>query len=297
MQRLRDTIRQVAQTNVDLLIEGETGTGKDVVATLLHRLSGRSVRKFVTVNCAALPENLTEMELFGSAYEPQTQIKRERPGRIEASHRGTLFLDEIECLPLTVQGQLLPVVEERRVTLVGATKPKEFDLRIIAASKANLPELADRNEFRADLLYRLNTVRLRIPPLRDRKEDIPLLFSHFLSQASERFAKKIPKISATARRRLFDYDWPGNVRELKNFADSLILGIDNAGEKNLTMNLTLPERVERFEINTICSALEQTNGDVRTTLETLGIPRKTFYDKVSRHQIDINKYRSRPIHQ
>ena len=291
MQRLRETIRQVAPTSVDVLIEGETGTGKEVVAALLHKWSRRSVRKFINVNCAALPSTVAEAELFGTVYDPRSLSRREKIGKIESSDRGTLFLDEIESLPLSLQAQLLPVAEERQVTMIGGEKPKDLDLRIVASSKIDLAEAVERQEFRDDLFYRLNTVRLHLPSLRDRKEDIPLLFAHFMSEAAERFSKKIPKVNASARRRLIDYDWPGNVRELKNFADSLVLGIDNSNGKSLTMGLTLPERVERFESNTICSALEIAKGDVRATVEILGIPRKTFYDKITRHEIDLKKYR------
>ena len=290
---LRKTIQQVAQADVDVLIEGETGCGKEMVARQIHKWSDRSNRRFVTVNCAALPSQLADTELFGSAYDPNTHSRREKPGKIENSHNGTLFLDEIDSLDPNIQGQLLPVVEDRQVTMLGADEPKDLNLRLIVSATKDLTQAVEREEFRADLLYRLNTVRLRIPPLRDRKDDIPLLFSHFITQASDKFNKKAPKISTSARRRLHDYDWPGNVRELKNFADAIVLGIDNAKDKTFSSNISLPERVERFEANAICSALEQTSGNARSAIELLGIPRKTFYDKLSRHQIDINKYRER----
>ena len=293
IERLRTTIKQIAQADVDVLVEGETGTGKEIVATMLHKLSNRDAFKMVTVNCAALPADIAEGELFGSNYDEKTLSRRERPGKIEQSHKGTLFLDEIECLPSSLQGQLLPVVQDREITPVGAKESKALNLRIIASTQKDLTANPDEHGFRSDLLYRLNTIHLRIPPLRDRREDIPLLFSHFVAQAAKSFSKKLPKISASARRRLIDYDWPGNVRELKNFADSIVLGIDNANGSGLGVQLSLPQRVERFESNTIKSALEQTHGDVRATLELLGIPRKTFYDKISRHEIDLNRYRQK----
>jgi two-component system C4-dicarboxylate transport response regulator DctD len=297
MQQLRATIQQVAQADIDILIEGETGTGKEVVAALIHQWSNRAARPFISINCAALPESIAEIELLGAAYDPHTPTQRARTGKIEASNNGTLFLDEIESLSPSIQGQLLPVVEKRKVTTVGGDRPKSMNLRIIASSQIDLSAAAEKQDFRADLLYRLNTVRLRLPPLRDRKEDVPLLFAHFISKAAEKFSKKVPQIGARARGRLIDYDWPGNVRELKNFAYSLVLGIDNSDGKSLTINQTLPKRIERFEVNTICSALEQTKGDVKATLELLGIPRKTFYDKLSRHEIDIKKYRNRAPNQ
>ena len=293
MQRLRTTIQQIAKTDVDVLIEGETGSGKEVVATLIHQWSDRSARNFINVNCAAIPAHLAEVELFGAQHDNTVRSSGAKVGKIEASHNGTLFLDEIECLPLPIQGQLLPVVEERQIPSIFGGSPKSLNLRILVSSQIDLSTASENQGFRTDLLYRLNTVRLRLPPLRDRKEDVPLLFAHFLALAAEKFSAKIPRINSTVQRRLFDYDWPGNVRELKNFAFSFVLGLDGSNSTKFSTDLSLPERVERFESNTIRSTLEQTKGDVRATLELLGIPRKTFYDKLSRHSIDINKYRNR----
>ena len=293
IQRLRSTVQQVAQTDIDVLIEGETGSGKELVASMLHRLSNRSKQPFVNINCAALHGDLAEVELFGSCYDTKMRSRGARIGKIEASHNGTLYLNEIDSLPLAIQGQLLPVVEGRQVITTIGEKPRDLNLRIVASSQTDLSVASESQNFRGDLFYRLNAIHLKVPPLRDRKEDIPLLFAYFLSQACEKYSKKIPNLSAGNRRRLLDYDWPGNIRELKNFAFSVALGIDRPNGASLTANHSLPERVERFEENTIRSTLEQTRGDVRTTLELLGIPRKTFYDKLSRHQIEINRYRDR----
>jgi len=293
MRRLRETVQQVAKTDVDVLIEGETGTGKEVVANLIHQWSDRSARSFINVNCAALPTDRADSELFGSPHDNGTQGSGAKIGKIEASHNGTLFLDEIECLTPQMQGRLLPVVEERKIASIFGNGLKSLNLRILVSSQIDLSTAGENQGFRSDLLYRLNTVRLRIAPLRDRKEDVPLLFAHFIALAEKKFGTKAPKINSSVQRRLFDYDWPGNVRELKNFSYSFVLGLDGSNAQNLTMNLTLPERVVRFEENTIRSTLEQTKGDVRATLGLLNIPRKTFYDKLSRHGIDINKYRNR----
>jgi len=293
MRRLRTTVQQVAKTDVDVLIEGETGTGKEVVASLIHQWSDRSSRNFVSVNCAALQIDRADVELFGSPHDSRGQGAGARVGKIEASHNGTLFLDEIECLTPQLQGRLLPVVEDRQIASIFGDSPKSLNLRILVSSQIDLSTASEHQEFRSDLLYRLNTVRLRVPPLRDRKEDVPLLFAHFVKLAEEKFSTKAPKINSSVQRRLFDYDWPGNVRELKNFSYSFVLNLDDSNGKSLTMDLSLPERVERFEENTIRSTLEQTKGDVRATLDLLNIPRKTFYDKLSRHCIDINKYRNR----
>lgn len=291
MQRLKDMIQQVATADIDILIEGETGTGKDMVASLIHRLSGRSSAEFVSVNCAALPNNLAEAELFGLAEDPLSVTKRERAGKIESSSEGSLALHGIESLSESLQGQLLPVLENREITLVGAGKPKQLDLRVIASTKLDLSRAAENGEFRADVLYRLNTVHIKLPPLRERKDDIPLLFSHFLRDAANRLSKKAPKLDTVIQKRLLDYDWPGNVRELKNYAEALVLGIKNTDTPDLHSKMTLSESVAQFEAGLIRSTLETTKGDVKTTIEILGIPRKTFYDKVSRHEIDLSQYR------
>ena len=212
-------------------------------------------------------------------------------GKIEQSHKGTLFLDEIDSLPLNIQGQLVPVLESRKMLGMSVTGGKKLSLRVIASTSKDLLMGVEQGEFRADLYYLLSTVRLRLPSLRNRRDDIPLLFAHFVSLATQKFSKKTPRMNLITQQRLIEYEWPGNVRELKNYADSIVLGIEEQNVLNTVEQLSLPDRVEKFEANTICSALEQTNGDVRSTIKQLGIPRKTFYDKVTRHKININKYR------
>lgn len=293
MQHLRSTIKQLSQTDIDVLIEGETGTGKEIVASLLHNSNTRSKHPFVNVNCAALQSDLAEAILFGTAADRKLHSHGARIGKIEESHNGTLFLNKIEYLPVSIQGQLLPVIETREITPTIGDRAKKLNLRIIVSSQIDLANASENKEFRRDLLYRFNTVRLKIPPLRDRKEDVPLLFAHFADKASKKFSKKIPKMNSKVQAMMVDYDWPGNVRELKNFAISHVLEIENLNDKAVSERLTLPERLERFEANTIRSALEQTNGDVRESLKILGIPRKTFYDKLNRHTIDIKSYRIR----
>jgi len=292
IKRLRSMVKQIAQTDIDILIEGETGTGKEVVAKMLHQLSDRSARPFVAVNCAAIPDDLAIVELFGSSYDSKMRSRGARIGKIEASHNGTLFLDEIQNLPQKIQAQLLPVIEERQVTPSIGDKPRDLNLRIIASSQTDLSAASENHGFREDLFYRINAIQLTIPPLRERREDIPLLFAHFISETAEKYSKDIPEVDSAVQRQLFEYEWPGNVRELKNFALSTVLGIRNPENEGSTVKLTLPEHVQRFEANTIRATLKQTMGDVRETLELLGIPRKTFYDKLSRHNIDINSYRS-----
>ncbi|MDE2486319.1 MAG: sigma-54-dependent Fis family transcriptional regulator [Alphaproteobacteria bacterium] len=295
MERLRSTIRQVAGSDVDVLIEGETGVGKEVVARALHAASPRRRQPFVALNCAALPEAMIESELFGHELGAFSGAMRKRVGRIESADRGTLFLDEVESMPLPVQGKLLRVIEEREITPLGANEVRNVNLRVLASSKGDLGEAVGRGEFRADLFYRLNALRIRVPALRDRREDAPVLFGHFLAEAARRFRRETPAISDAVRRRLLEHDWPGNVRELNHFALQVALGFERpdgpepargAGEGSL------PERVDTFEAQLIQDALTEVRGDVRAALEVLKIPRKTFYDKLRRHGIDIDAFRS-----
>ncbi len=293
MQRLRRTIHQVADADIDVLVVGETGSGKEVVASLLHRWGRRAPRPFVALNCGALPETVIESELFGHEAGAFTGAQKRRVGRIEHSSGGTLFLDEIESMPLSLQVKLLRVLETRKVTPLGTNEVRNLDLRVVAASKVDLAEASRAGTFREDLFYRLNVVTLRIPPLRERKADIPLLFAHFLARAAERFHRGAPEMTAAMERHLLQHDWPGNVRELTHFAERAVLGLDaaeEAPEPPDTAPGTLPERMERYEASLIRHALESTGGDVRATLQALGIPRKTFYDKLTRHGIDRARY-------
>jgi len=294
MERLRKILRQVAAADVDVLVAGETGSGKEVVAGLLHRWSGRSSGNFVAVNCGALPENVIEAELFGHEAGAFTGAQRKRVGLIEHSSGGTLFLDEIESMPLSAQVKLLRVLEMRQVTPLGSNEVRPVDLRVVAASKVDLGDPARRGSFREDLYYRLHVVTVSIPPLRERRDDIPLLFAHFLKRAAERFKIEAPEITPLLRGFLLDHDWPGNVRELSHFAERMALGLD--GEDTLfespsgATRKSLPEQMELHEGQLIRQALAAHRGDVRGTIEALGIPRKTFYDKLQRHGIDRASY-------
>ncbi|ENN88139.1 C4-dicarboxylate transport transcriptional regulatory protein dctD [Rhizobium freirei PRF 81] len=291
MERLRHTLRQIADTDVDVLVTGETGSGKEVVASLLHRWSRRAKGNFVALNCGALPETVIESELFGHEPGAFTGAQKKRVGRIEHSSAGTLFLDEIESMPPAIQVQMLRVLEMREVTPLGTNEVRPVDLRVVAAAKVDLGDPAQRGDFREDLYYRLNVVTLSIPPLRERRDDIPLLFSYFAERAANRFKREAPAISSTVRHHLLQHDWPGNVRELSHFAERLVLGLETAATSKpgeapaMDTALSLPARVERYEADLIRETLSQNNGDVRRTIEALGIPRKTFYDKLQRHGI------------
>lgn len=294
MQRIKQTLRHIADADVDVLVEGETGTGKEVVATALHRLSRRRHRALVAINCGALPESVIESELFGHEPGAFTGAQKKRIGRIEHASGGTLFLDEIESMPLAVQVKLLRVLESRQITPLGSNEVRNLDLRVVAATKEDLGSPAIRAKFREDLYYRLNVVTIRLPPLRERREDIPLLFAHYLGHASRRFQRDIPDMPASIRQHLMTHDWPGNVRELAHFAERFVLGVLNGTAPDPTPaqagSLSLPERMEHVEAQIIRDALTAHRGDIKATLDTLGIPRKTFYDKLQRHGIDRQEY-------
>ncbi|MGL4288646.1 MAG: sigma-54-dependent transcriptional regulator [Phreatobacter sp.] len=294
MERLRQTLHQVADADVDVLVEGETGSGKDVVANALHRWSHRAARPFVAVNCGALPETVIESELFGHEPGAFTGAQRKRIGRFEYAHGGTLFLDEIEAMSPALQVKLLRVLEAREITPLGTNEVRRVDVRLVAATKTDLLQLSKQGAFREDLYYRLHVVSVRVPPLRERADDIPLLFGHFLTRAAKRFRREPPALDAVVRRQLSSHDWPGNVRELAHYAERVALGLV-AGDPAAPATghaLSLPERVEAYEAGLIREALSASRGDVRLAIEALGLPRKTFYDKLRRYGIDQNQYRT-----
>lgn len=291
MERLRNTLRQIADTDVDVLVTGETGSGKEVVASLLHQWSRRASGNFVALNCGALPETVIESELFGHEPGAFTGAQKKRIGRIEHASGGTLFLDEIESMPPSSQVQMLRVLEMREVTPLGTNEVRPVDLRVVAAAKVDLGDPGQRGDFREDLYYRLNVVTISIPPLRERRDDIPLLFGYFAERAAKRFKRTVPDLSPAVNRHLRDYQWPGNVRELSHFAERFVLGVEQptgTSDRSATPEangLPLPERLERYEAGIIRQTLDANDGDVRRTIAELGIPRKTFYDKLQRHGI------------
>ncbi len=294
MSRLRATITQLADARLDVLIEGETGVGKEVVARALHNGGRRRIHPFVAVNCGALPDGLIESELFGHEAGAFPGALRRRVGHIEHSHRGTLFLDEIESMPMAVQIKLLRVIEEREVHPIGATQPRPVDLRILASSKVDLEEAVGAGVFRGDLYYRLNVIKLRVAPLRERRDDVPLLFGHFLRRAATREGRSPPSMSATVRRRLLDHDWPGNVRELAHFAERVLAGLEEPQSATQPPpGNGLAESLARYESQLILEALECWGGDVVAVARSLKLPRKTLYDKLQRHGLRPADFRNR----
>ncbi|WP_447930256.1 sigma-54-dependent transcriptional regulator [Sphingopyxis fribergensis] len=293
MMQLRETITQLAQADIDVLIEGETGTGKELVAHMLHRQSRRSAASLVAVNCAALPQELAEAELFGSNLADRATGKLGQAGRIRSAHRGTLFLDEIDTMHPAVQAKLLRVIEEREVQPIGASAPEPVDLRVVAATKTDLMDAVRGGDFREDLYYRLHVVKLRIPPLRERRSDIPQTFAFFLDEAAAKMGMAGFQIDDGIRRHLVEHDWPGNVRELKNFAYSVVLDLpSDPGLSAMPADAPLAERVRRFEATIIHDTMAQTRGNIAETMARLGLPRKTLYDKMQKLGIDPKSFRA-----
>jgi two-component system C4-dicarboxylate transport response regulator DctD len=287
---LRATIAQIADARMDVLIEGETGVGKEAVARALHNGGRRRLAPFVAVNCGALPDGLIESELFGHELGAFAGALRRRVGHVERADKGSLFLDEVESMPLAVQVKMLRVLEEREIHPIGANEPRVLDLRILASAKVDLGEAARRGAFREDLFYRLNVVRLRVPPLRERREDIPLLFAHFLRRAADRHGIEPPAIDDGVRRSLLEADWPGNIRELAHFAERVVLGLDD-DRTAAQDDLSLPDRLHRFEGELLRGALQTYRGDIVAVLEEMRIPRKTLYDKLQRHGLKPADFR------
>lgn len=240
---LREIIKQVAPTDVTVLITGESGSGKEVVAKEIHRLSKRGNKPFITVNCGAIPEGIIESELFGHVKGSFTGAVESRKGYFEAASEGTIFLDEIGELPLQTQVKFLRVIENGEFIKVGGTKTEKVDVRIIAATNKNLEQLIVTNSFREDLYYRLRSINIVIPPLRERKEDIEILFKYFVEQYTKRNSIEYKGITNEAMELILNYSWPGNVRQLKNFAESIItLNADKIIEReDVLKHLNIPK--------------------------------------------------------
>ncbi|OOY98964.1 sigma-54-dependent transcriptional regulator [Solemya velum gill symbiont] len=303
IESLRRTIARIANTDTDVLIIGETGTGKELVARSLHEHSQRRNNNFVAINCGAIPEQLLDSELFGHEAGAFTDAKAQRVGKFEHANGETLFLDEIESMPLSTQVPILRVLQERSIERLGSNQQIELDLRVVTAAKIDLKEAAERGEFREDLYYRLNVLTLELPPLRERREDIPLLFQHFLLVASARCESEVPPLSAEALHTLMGHDWPGNIRELRNIAERYVLmreefNYDLAAlmqSGDVSGGVPLPEQVACFEKAMIEQSLLRHKGNIKETMEALGLPRKTLSDKMQKYQLDRKRYRDSEI--
>ena len=296
--QLRRLVASVADTPTDILIEAETGTGKDLLARYIHEHSNRREHKFVAINCGAVPENLIESELFGHEKGAFTDAKARRIGKFEYADSGTLFLDEIESMPLVLQVKLLRVIEDRSIERLGSNESIHLDLRIIAATKVDLKALAEQGLFREDLYYRLNVVKVTIPPLRRRKDDIVLLFQHFSIIASTQYGRDVEELSRERMAALMSHDWPGNIRELRNIAErNVLLGenctfdFDNKLIPQEESGLNLAEQVAQFEKMLIHSELGKCGGSIQDTQNSLELPRKTLYDKMKKYGLDKKDYK------
>jgi len=289
MERLRRQILDLAGTSVNVLIRGETGSGKERVARCLHDFSERADKPFVALNCAAIPEHLFESELFGHESGAFTGAQSKRIGRIEHADGGTLFLDEVESLPLAQQVKLLRVLQEKTLERLGSNRSIRVDLRVISAVKPDLLDEVKAGRFREDLLYRLNVATLQIPPLRERREDISLLFEHFAEEAAQRHGRTLEPLTPAELARLLGHEWPGNVRELINAAERHALGLgDTAAEEG---SQSLAGQMEAFEAQCLHNALLRCRGSILQTMELLQLPRRTLNEKMQRHGLQRSTYR------
>ena len=287
MRSLREAVRRIADAGGDVVIEGETGTGKEAIARALHRLSRRGGR-FVVVDCGELTDEGGERELFGSP----SGGGRSRPGRLEAAHGGTLFLREADRLPPRLQGRLLRALEAGAVGAEDGDGARPVDVRVAAAVHAPLRAQVEAGLFRADLFHRLDGPPLRAPPLRERREDLPLLFGRLLSDASRRLRAPTPALIAAVRSRLETHGWPGNFRELKSYADRVALGLPEAADvPGESLAGGLGDRVAAFEAELLREALQRAEGSVSRALEVVKLPRKTFYDKLAKHGLRPERFR------
>lgn len=287
MVGLRNQVRAIAETDADVLIVGATGTGKEVTARALHRASARAKGPFVSINCAALPADLIESELFGHEAGAFAGAVRARYGKFEHGRTGTVFLDEIDSLPLALQGKLLHAVQNREITRLGSNDAVALDVRFVATSKTNLESEAAAGRFRPDLLYRLNVVTLRLPDLSDRREDIPRLFVHLVNEAAARYKLNPPDVPGAVLNAVSAQDWPGNVRELRNAAERFTLGLDLALPGTTppvaAAPTSLADALATHEKSLIAASLAAHHGSLKDTYESLGLSRKALYEKMQKH--------------
>ena len=301
MLRLLEQAGMVAQSDVSVLIIGQSGTGKEIVAQAIHNASPRHEKPFIAINCGALPEQLLESELFGHARGAFTGAVSNREGLFQAAEGGTLFLDEIGDMPVALQVKLLRVLQERKVRPLGSNRDIDIDVRIISATHRDLPKAMARGEFREDLFYRLNVVNLKIPPLSERAEDIPLLANHLLRQSADRHKPFVRAFSTDAMKRLMAAKWPGNVRQLVNVIEQCVALtsspvisdalVEQALEGENTALPTFVEARNQFELNYLRKLSQITKGNVTHAARMAGRNRTEFYKLLSRHELDANDFK------
>ncbi len=302
MLRILDTVRRVASADIPVLLLGESGTGKDLLANAIHQNSRRNEGRFVAINCAGLTENLLEDELFGHTKGAYTGATGERPGRFEHADGGTLFLDEVGDMPLAMQAKLLRVLENGEVFRIGSNEPIRVNVRIISATNTDLQKRVDEKEFREDLYFRIKGATLHVPPLRQRREDIPLLIDHFIQQANRQHGTKVKSITADARRVLMAYPWPGNIRQLRNTIENMVV---MSSSERLTVEDLPPEihtppsdvtqqqfsqlagiSIEEAEKRLIENTLKMVEGNREKAAKILGIGERTLYRKIKEYGLN-----------
>jgi DNA-binding NtrC family response regulator len=296
MQEVFKTINKVGQTDANVLILGENGTGKELVARALHRNSKRKDEVIISVDLGSIHENLFESELFGHVKGAFTDAKKDKSGRFELADKGTLFLDEIGNLSLPMQAKLLTTIERKEVTRVGSNSSRNIDVRLICATNNDIHKMVSNEEFRQDLLYRINTVEIHLPPLRERTGDIPLLAEHFLKQYAKKYKKQIKRISSEGLKKLNQHSWPGNVRELQHaleraviMCDSDVLEADDfllspIGESKDELQLETYD-LETIEKNVIKKVLKQNQGNVTKAADQLGLTRTSLYRRMEKYDL------------
>ncbi len=301
MLRLLEQSHMVAQSDVSVLINGQSGTGKEVLAQAIHAASPRAAKPFIAINCGALPEQLLESELFGHAKGAFTGAVSAREGLFQAAEGGTLFLDEIGDMPQALQVKLLRVLQERKVRPLGSNRDLDINVRIISATHRDLPKAMEKKSFREDLYYRLNVVNLKIPALHERAEDIPLLANHLLRQSADRHKPFVRSFSVDAMKRLVSAAWPGNVRQLVNVIEQCValstapvIGDALVEQALAGENTALPTFVEarnQFELNYLRKLLQMTKGNVTNAARLAGRNRTEFYKLLSRHELDASEFK------
>jgi len=302
IEDLRTDLLDLASANVNVLLLGETGVGKEVVARLLHEEGNRATGPFRAVHCGAIPEDLIESEVFGHEAGAFTGALAKKIGAFEYADGGTIFLDEITSMPVSAQVKLLRILEERQVTRLGSNTPLPLDVRLVCAANEDIVEAVAEQRFREDLYYRINTIELHIPPLRERADDIVLLFRHFVEIAEREFGRAAPDLTVADMQELKNHAWPGNIRELKNTAERFTLGAGRgqgplpgllrreateAGAAGRSLNGLM----NAYERQVIADALAKSEGNISKVMEELDLPRRTLNDKMAKHGLTSRDYR------
>jgi transcriptional regulator with PAS, ATPase and Fis domain len=302
MHQIFETIRTAAPSDASVLIEGESGTGKELIATAFHAQSQRADGPFIRINCAALPNELIESELFGYKKGAFTGADRDKRGLIEAANQGTLLLDEIAEMPTHLQTKLLRVLQERRLRRIGDEKEIDVNFRLVSATNRNTLALLEEGLLRKDLYFRISTIKIKVPPLRERLDDVPVIAGRFLIRFNEQYGKDIREISPETVARLVSYDWPGNIRQLESVIERAVLFCsgnelqpnclpeefqERASSSTFVIPPLLP--MEEIERQAIMQTLERTHGNIKKTAQILRFPRPTFYRKLKKLGIKVER--------